>query len=375
MLTTLSVHHPEFIYCGRTLSDDQTLAQQRIQNGSTIHVIQRPAAPAAGAVARTEVQESDIMAAVAALRKVTAQLSLARSFSPAVIRDVLEEYPEFHTELGAQAILRQLLLWSKIGKIDTARRIAETYPILILSAPFVVSAFRKHGGAPGRDIDAGLGMADGLAPTDEDAAAAPSAEAVDDQRLISRHQLASALMRAGSGPGASAALAEALARMDSQDEQHAASVAAAAAASAAAAGPSASTSNASASSTLTSRPSDVTADPNAAASSARISSQAFNNAMRGAYRSTARRSQSIPTAAPTPDPNVPLDGASAAAAAAAETANIPAEQESARVRYRAELMIMREMGLTDDVQNVSALIVCNGNVEGAIDLVLLSGLA
>lgn len=291
------------------------------------------------------------MAAVAALRKVTAQLSLVRSFSPFVIRDVLDEYPEFYTELGALAILRQLLLWSKIGKIDTARRIAETYPILIRSAPFVVNAFRKHGVVPGRDIDA-----DGMLP-DEDGAATPNAGTLDEQRLISRHQLASALMQAGSGPGASAALAEALARMDSLDEQHAAIEAAA--------GPSTSTSNPSASSTLT-------ADPNAADSSARITSQAFNNAMRGAYRSTAYRTPPLSAAARTLDPNVPFDGAVAAAAAAAS--NIPAGQESARDRYRAELMIMREMGLTDDVQNVSALIVCNGNVEGAIDLVL-SGLA
>lgn len=94
---------------------------------------------------------------------------MVRCFSPALIRDVLIEFPEFHTELGALAILRNLLLWSMIGKFETARRIAETYPILIRSAPFVVQSFRKHGGRP---IGGGLGDDRAVAYDDEPGAAA-----------------------------------------------------------------------------------------------------------------------------------------------------------------------------------------------------------
>jgi len=41
-----------------------------------------------------------------------------------------------------------------------------------------------------------------------------------------------------------------------------------------------------------------------------------------------------------------------------------------RQRYTAELETMREMGLTDENNNLQALILCNGNVEAAVTLVL-----
>lgn len=313
------------------------------------------------------------MAAVAALRKVTAQLSLVRSFSPGVIRDVLEEYPEFFTELGAQAILRHLLLWSKIGKIDTARRIAETYPILIRSAPFVVNSFRKHGGALGRDADSSVSLADALAPTDDEVAVAPApaAASTSAQLLISRHQLANALLQARS---------DALARMDSSDDQQAVT---------AAAGPSTSAATTSESGMPSARRDDVSAEEHSAAGSTnRISSQALQNAMRSAYVSAAYGSVPVSTAEETAAGAVPPLAASAsepvdagageeaAAAAAAVPAALAVDDtipENLQLRFPAELMIMREMGLTNDLQNVAALIVCNGNVERAIDMVL-SGL-
>lgn len=39
-------------------------------------------------------------------------------------------------------------------------------------------------------------------------------------------------------------------------------------------------------------------------------------------------------------------------------------------RYAAELQTMREMGLTEESSNLQALILCNGNVEAAVTLVL-----
>lgn len=38
--------------------------------------------------------------------------------------------------------------------------------------------------------------------------------------------------------------------------------------------------------------------------------------------------------------------------------------------YAAELQTMREMGLTEEHSNLQALILCNGNVEAAVTLVL-----
>lgn len=39
-------------------------------------------------------------------------------------------------------------------------------------------------------------------------------------------------------------------------------------------------------------------------------------------------------------------------------------------QYNSELYTMREMGLQDETSNLHALILCNGNVEAAINLVL-----
>jgi len=46
------------------------------------------------------------------------------------------------------------------------------------------------------------------------------------------------------------------------------------------------------------------------------------------------------------------------------------QPSESRQQYASELQTMREMGLTEEVSNLQALIVCNGNVEAAVNLVL-----
>lgn len=404
----------EFIYCGRILNDSESLGQQQVRAGSTIHVVQR-ATPPAGR--RFEVQEADIEAAVSALRKVTVQVTLVKSFSPAAIRDVLEEYPEFYTDIGALAILRNLLLWSKIGKIENARRIAETYPILIVSAPFVVKAFRKHGGALGRDE-----LSDGSVTSDDETAAvtataaaaaaavAPLAAAalegnVVRQRAsraggaISRNQLANALSLslAGSAPPAdadAAGAAEVGAAFDAF--MPSANAAADAAVAAATSGPSTSTPSSSTSSLSTSSAaaatsaSSVIAATDSAADAARstsstgnrISNVTFHNALRNAYLHAVEQQPQQPTlpppidAADVPEP-IDVDAtppaatpAPAAAAAVPSSLELDNYLEQTRQQYTAELQIMHDMGLVNVARNVPALILCDGDVERAINLVL-----
>lgn len=54
----------------------------------------------------------------------------------------------------------------------------------------------------------------------------------------------------------------------------------------------------------------------------------------------------------------------------AETINVDEQRRQQQEQYTNELQIMLEMGLPDANTNLQALILCNGNVEMAINFVL-----
>lgn len=437
---------PEFIHCGRILDDEQTFPAQRVENGSTIHVFERtpPMPPTTRAA---DVTEADITAAVTVVRQYAHPLSLVKAFGPTVIRDVLETYPEFYAELGALAILRNLQLWFKLGKTVTARRIAETYPLLILSAPFVVERFRMHGGGGNgssfaRALDEQLsdGGSSPLASDDETAAAAgggggvavaaagrsraqqPAANAPASATLnISRNQLADALLFAGSallrGGNAAALNADppsnaepvrnaepyananllrqaaeiALARQTQRRLDTTSSVASGSSAVQPSSAPSTSSTAAALSATTGPAP------PAASATRSRqIEATALQHAL---LQSTAAAAAAAAVASPPPPPlasssaapdanamaadagvaDAPPSGAAAITALGSLGRDPTAGEMSAFIQamaaeHSAELQTMRDMGLTDDMRNVHALLLCNGDVERAVNFVLGSTL-
>lgn len=258
-------------------------------------------------------------------------LLFQKTIRPEIMKQVLEAYPEFHTNLGAYAILRDSILIQSMTDHETVKNIAKQYPIMIHSAEFVTKTLREH------LVTNKPNLVQNVTPTEDSMSDSSSSESdsptvspnqrTGDIRQISRDQLSQALLLAGTS--SSNSLSNIAQRNQTQSSSF--------------------PSTSSASSTSTS----------AATSAANlISTSMFSNALSQALNAAGTGSSTQSTSTQpttTPAPNV-LD--------------LPASNENPAARYASELQTMREMGLFDEVINIQALEVCDGDVETAINLVL-----
>lgn len=60
---------------------------------------------------------------------------------PESLKSILEKYPEFHSELGALAILKTPMLLMKLRELEFTHKIAATYPIFIKAAKHIVEVY------------------------------------------------------------------------------------------------------------------------------------------------------------------------------------------------------------------------------------------
>lgn len=251
-----------------------------------------------------------------------------------MLRKVLDAYPEFHTNLGAYAILRDAILIAPMSALESAQQIAKLYPILIHSSEFVTKTIKELASnkpnlathaLPGEDSLSDSSSSEGDSPM-----ASPNQQ--PDIRAISRDQLAAALLNAGTSSRNSL----------SNIAQRVAPIGGA---------------TASGQSPRSVIPS--TSASSSASSTGQISNSLFTNALSQALLAQLAGA-----------------GATNAATTGSSTAAPPAQvsNENLAERYASELQTMREIGLFDEMVNIQALVVSNGDVEGAINLVL-SGLA
>lgn len=265
-----------------------------------------------------------------------------KAIRPEVLRKVVDVYPEFHTNLGAYAILRDAILIAPMSVLESAQQIAKLYPILIHSAEFVTKTIKEYLASnkpnlathalPGEDSLSDSSSSEGDSPM-----ASPNQQ--PDIRAISRDQLAAALLNAGTSSRNSL----------SNIAQRVAPIGGAAA------------SGQSPRSVIPS-----TSASSSASSAGQISNSLFTNAL-----SQALLAQLAGAGAGGGTTNAATTGSTASSTAAppAQVSN-----ENLAERYASELQTMREIGLFDEMVNIQALVVSNGDVEGAINLVL-SGLA
>lgn len=247
----------------------------------------------------------------------------------------MEAYPEFHTNLGAYAILRDSILIQSMTDYETAKTIAKQYPILVHSAEFVTKLLRENLASNAPNLIQSVqpaedSMSDSSSSESDSPTVSPNQRS-GDIRQISRDQLTQALLLAGTSSTNS------LSNIAQRNNQ-------------------------SSSSSLQS-----TSSASPASSASLISSSMFTNALSQALSqagtgTTASSTQQSTSAQPDAVP-----------AAAANPSNVPGSNENLAERYANELQTMREMGLFEELINIQALVVSNGDVEAAINLVL-SGL-
>lgn len=254
------------------------------------------------------------------------------------MKQVLEVYPEFHTNLAAYAILRDSILIQSMTDFETVKNFAKQYPILVHSAEFVTKTIREHLTANKPNLVQNVQPAEdslsdsSSSESDSPAVGVASNQRSGDIRQISRDQLSQALFLAGNA--SSNSLSNIAQRNQTQSTGS---------------GPSTS-----------SAPSTV---PSATQSSSGnlISNSMFSNALSQALNATG--SSASPQSTSTQPSPAPSAGGQ----------NSSSSNDNLAERYATELQTMREMGLFEELMNIQALVVSNGDVEAAINLVL-SGL-
>ncbi|XP_065086910.1 ubiquitin-like protein 7 [Ochlerotatus camptorhynchus] len=333
----------DLIYCGDLLQDDDILKDKGVENGSMIHLIQRKAeSPTPQEV--HNFTEADVQEILGLWRTVDSS-NFQKVRHPEFMKNALDANPAIRKDLWALSILKDPILLSSMQQPETIRRVAEKHYILIEASRSIVqllnSKMISKSTTFSPTIESALDDALSDSSSSDDNTSPTTSTGVRSARRITADQLASALAIAGSSSYNS------LSNISQRDADNREST------------------------DQTNQPSTSSSAP----ASNRITSSMFMDALTEVIQSQ-RRSSTNPNE-PEPMDTSPSSGGPAPVAdndVGAQTQSQHSTLEASLSKYRAEVEQMREMGLTDTETNLQALIVCNGNVEAAVNLVF-SGMA
>lgn len=334
----------DLIYCGDLLQDDDILKDKGVENGSMIHLIQRKSeSPIPQEV--HNFTEADVQKLLGLWRTVDSS-NFQKVRHPEFMKNALDANPAIRKDLWALSILKDPILLSSMQQPDTIRRVAEKHYILIEASRSIVqllnSKMISKSTTFSPTIESALDDALSDSSSSDDNTSPTTSTGVRSARRITADQLASALAIAGSSSYNS------LSNISQRDADNREST------------------------DQTNQPSTSSSAP----ASNRITSSMFMNALSEVIQSQ-RRSSTNPNETEPMDTS-PSSGGPVPPVAdndvGAQTQSQHSTLEASLSKYRAELEQMREMGLTDTETNLQALIVCNGNVEAAVNLVF-SGMA
>lgn len=340
----------DLIYCGDLLQDDDVLKDKGVENGSMIHLIQRKSESPIPQELHN-FTEADVQETLGLWRTVDSS-NFQKVRHPEFMKNALDANPAIRKDLWALSILKDPILLSSMQQPETIRRVAEKHYILIEASRSIVqllnSKLISKSTTFSPTIENALDDALSDSSSSDDNTSPTTSTAARSARRITADQLASALAIAGSSSYNS------LSNISQRDADNRES---------------------------TTDPISQPSTSSSAPASNRITSSMFMNALSDVMQQSQRRQSSA--ANPT-DPE-PMDTSSSPATGGVSTAvedrDVGAQAQSQHStleaslsQYRTELDQMREMGLTDTETNLQALIVCNGNVEAAVNLVF-SGMA
>lgn len=340
----------DLIYCGDLLQDDDVLKDKGVENGSMIHLIQRKSESPIPQELHN-FTEADVQETLGLWRTVDSS-NFQKVRHPEFMKNALDANPAIRKDLWALSILKDPILLSSMQQPETIRRVAEKHYILIEASRSIVqllnSKLISKSTTFSPTIENALDDALSDSSSSDDNTSPTTSTAARSARRITADQLASALAIAGSSSYNS------LSNISQRDADNRES---------------------------TTDPISQPSTSSSAPASNRITSSMFMNALSDVMQQSQRRQSSA--ANPT-DPE-PMDTSSSPAtggvSAVVEDRDVGAQAQSQHStleaslsQYRTELDQMREMGLTDTETNLQALIVCNGNVEAAVNLVF-SGMA
>jgi len=304
------------IYRGRILKPETTLQQQGLKPGSTIQAI----AGTKQAVPKKDYPrftESDVQSVVFSFRSISTS-SFQKASQPEFLEKILTVYPNLRSNLSAVSFLRDPILLASIGHPDTVRRLADTHRELLEASKLIVDTLNNKVSPIAVTPDPVEDLYDS-----SDSGDSPSTSRGRVPGRITSNQLSQALgqvFASGSSVNSLANISQRNLANQSATE-----------------------------STPTSAPNS--AGPN------RITSSMFMNALTEVLRSTRSNNEVRERTE-----------ASEVSSTAQETST--PTSTAAPPMFASELQQMREMGLTDTQGNLQALILTNGNLEEAVNIVL-----
>lgn len=342
-ISELPAEEFDFIYCGDLLQNDDVLQEKGIENGSIVHVIQKkkdlPPLPQVDNFTEADVQQ------ILGIWRTVDPSNFQKVRHPEFMKNVLDANPAIRQDLWALSILKDPILLSSMQQPETIRRVAEKHYILIKASRSIVQLLNSKMISKSTTFSPTIENALDEALSDSSSSddnTSPTTSTVRSARRITADQLASALAFAGSSYNS----LNSISQRDADNRQ--------------------STTD------QTNQPSTSGSAP----ASNRITSSMFMNALSEVIQSQQRQRSSESTELAEPMDTTPASAAAPQAPQTAPTGDVGAQTlsqhstlEASLSQYRAELDQMREMGLTDTETNLQALIVCNGNVETAVNLV------
>ncbi|XP_017057165.1 uncharacterized protein LOC108098613 [Drosophila ficusphila] len=364
----------EIIHHGRVLEDADTLSRS-LQPNAVIHCFRKTkrytpyVPPAASEINTKHIQE---------LFSLTSHLQISVTSRFNILQKILAEYPEFRRNLGAQALIRDSVLFNMLHEPEVVQNLVKDYPLICEAAPFIVDTIRKElarnssatqfqeqaasesttSSEEENSLGAGSSSSGGSSSTAVAAAAAANRrDEMANIRQISRQQLANALANVTSFNSLSN-IAQRNADEALQGDERPRTTSAPLAGVGGTSG--------------------TVAGSSAASSSGSISSELFRNELARAFQALAQ--QHPP---PVESMEVESGGAPAAEAVPAVPADDVDDEDDGgddsdvlprcyrRHRFTEQLRTMAAMGFINHSQNVNFLTLSDGNVEHAINLLML----
>ncbi|XP_037729916.1 uncharacterized protein LOC119560513 [Drosophila subpulchrella] len=365
----------EIIHHGRVLEDADTLSRS-LQPNAVIHCFRKVkryspyVPPAATEINMKHIQE---------LFSLTSHLQISVTSRFNILQKILAEYPEFRRNLGAQALIRDSVLFNVLHEPEVVQNLVKDYPLICEAAPFIVDTIRKElarnssatqfqeqaasesttSSEEENSLGAGSSSSGGSSSTAVAAAAAANRrDEMANIRQISRQQLANALANVTSFNSLSN-IAQRNADEALQGDERPRTTSAPLAGIGGSVGTGAASSS-------------------GASSSGSISSELFRNEL-------ARAFQSLSQQQPPPVENMEVESGGlpvADAVVPAPADDVDDEDDGGddsdvlprcyrRHRFTEQLRTMAAMGFINHTQNVSYLEISDGNVEHAINLLML----
>ncbi|KAH8281044.1 hypothetical protein KR054_007855 [Drosophila jambulina] len=363
----------EIIHHGKVLEDADTLSRS-LQPNAVIHCFRKtkrytPYVPPVGSEINTKhIQE---------LFSLTSHLQISVTSRFNILQKILAEYPEFRRNLGAQALIRDSVLFNMLHEPEVVQNLVRDYPLICEAAPYIVDIIRKElarnssatqfqeqaasesttSSEEENSLGAGSSSSGGSSGTA--AAAAAAANRRDEManiRQISRQQLANALANVTSFNSLSN-----IAQRNADEALHGDE-----------------RPRTSSSAPMVGAGSGPGTGASSSSGTSSISSELFRNELARAFQSLSQQQPAVESM------EVESGGGAAAAAAAPPSDAVDDDDDGdggddsdvlprcyRRHRFTEQLRTMAAMGFINHTQNVNYLTLADGNVEHAINLLML----